>query len=125
MSARLTLIYLPGDPIFWHFGLSGLHIGIGPPSKADISGAATVKDAPTKPTTTIIHFTARFMGVSFSWEIPLGEEPHGRNSMASYQSNPKQHFRNFANTEKNVVVVLFSCKYQHLHFTNRAAKTAR
>jgi hypothetical protein len=52
-----------GVPIFVHLGLSGLHIGIGPPSKADIMGAATVNDAPTKPTTTMNHIIARFMGV--------------------------------------------------------------
>ena len=35
----------------------------------------------------------------FRW----GRNLTGRNSMASYQSNPKQHFRNFANTGKNVI----------------------
>lgn len=61
---RTGSVYLPGaiGP-FWHLGLSGLHMGIGPPSKADIRGVATVREAPTTPTTTIIHRTARFMGV--------------------------------------------------------------
>ena len=84
MNAERPNCYLPGRPIFVHLGLSGLHIGIGPPSKADITGAATVNDAPTKPTTTMNHFIARFMGVLSPGRFRWGREPHGRDSMASY-----------------------------------------
>ncbi len=91
-----------GVPIFLHFGLSGLHIGIGPPSKADITGAATVKDAPTKPTTTIIHFTARFMGVLSPGRFHWGREPHGGHSMASYQSNVKENFFEIMPIQENM-----------------------
>ena len=108
-----------GVPIFLHFGLSGLHIGIGPPSKADITGAATVKDAPTKPTTTIIHFTARFMGVLSPGRFRWGREPHGGHSMASYQSNVKENFFEIMPIQENMYYSTYFHRFTNVYISQK------